>query len=144
MQNDLLASFLRHLDLLKKEIEQYSNDEQLWVVSEGISNSGGNLCRHLTGNLNHFIGHALGNTGYVRDRPLEFSIKGLSKTQLFEDIESTKKMLSEIIPSVNLEADYPPEMWGREMTAQQSLIKLLTHLAYHLGQVNYHRRLLAK
>jgi hypothetical protein len=144
MHSDLLNSFLHHLDLLKKEIDQYPNDESLWVVAEGISNSGGNLCRHLTGNLNHFIGHALGNTGYVRDRPLEFDIKGLPKTQLIQDIENAKKLLSKVLPPLNLMDDYPPEMWGVEMTVQQSLIKLLTHFTYHLGQINYHRRLLAK
>ena len=144
MRDDILQSFLKHLDQLQREIEAYPDDASLWRIAEGISNSGGNLCRHLTGNLNHFIGHALGNTGYVRDRPLEFSIKGLPKTQLAQDIAETKAMLSEVLPAVNTAADYPPELWGREMTVHQALLKLLTHFAYHLGQVNYHRRLLAK
>lgn len=144
MKKELLDSFIHHLDLLKKEIEQYPSDESMWVVAEGISNSGGNLTRHLVGNLNHFVGFAIGNTGYVRNRPLEFSIKDLPKSQLFQDIEETKKMLSEVIPNLNLDEDYPPEMWGKEMSVKESLIKLVTHLAYHLGQVNYHRRLLAK
>lgn len=144
MQNDFLHSFLQHLDLLKKEIEQYPSDESLWTVADGISNSGGNLTTHLIGNLNHFIGYALGNTGYVRNRPLEFNVKNLSKLELIENIEETKNMLSKSISPVNLNDEYPPEMWGEEMTVNQSLIKLLTHFVYHLGQVNYHRRLLTK
>lgn len=139
--NEFLQYFLANLDQLKTEIEAYPDDASLWRTAEGISNSGGTLCRHLTGNLNHYIGHALGNTGYVRDRPLEFSIRGLPKAQLVEDIERAKAVLSQILPSVNLDADYPPEMWGMEMSVRSSLLKLLAHLAYHLGQVNYHRRL---
>ena len=142
MKKDLLDSFVFYLDQLKKEIEKYPDDSSLWLTAEGISNSGGNLCRHLTGCLHHFIGHGLGDTGFERNRPLEFSIKDLPKAQLFQDIEETKNMLSEVMPSLNMEVDFPSELWGgREMTVRQSVIKLLTHLAYHTGQVNYHRRL---
>ena len=144
MKKDLLDSFVFYLDKLEKEIEKYPDGSSLWRTAEGIANSGGNLCRHLTGCLHHFIGHGLGDTGYVRDRPLEFSIKGLPKAQLFQDIKETKNMLAEVLPSVNMEADFPPELWGgKEMTVRQSVIKLLTHLAYHTGQINYHRRLVA-
>ncbi len=138
---EFLKQFQAYLDKLKSEIEAYPDDASLWLLADGISNPGGTLCRHLTGNLNHFIGHALGNTGYVRDRPLEFSIRDLPKAQLVKDIAEARAMLAQVLPSVNLDAGYPPEMWGKEMSVRSSLLKLVTHLAYHVGQVNYHRRL---
>ena len=62
LQQDLIHHFHHYLDLLQKEIEAYEKDALLWAVVEGINNSGGNLCTHLLGNLNHFIGKNMGNT----------------------------------------------------------------------------------
>jgi uncharacterized protein DUF1572 len=143
MQNDFLPFFSLYLEQLKVEIEAYPGDDSLWLVPDGISNSSGNLCYHLTGNLLHFIGHGLGNTGYQRNRSLEFSIKGLTRAELVKTIEKTAEMMNDVLSKADGSAPFPAELFGYECTVNQALVRLLGHFAYHLGQVNYHRRLLA-
>ena len=75
----LTSLFNRDLDRLQKEIELYSNENTIWHTEKGIANSAGNLCLHLIGNLNTYIGKELGSTGYVRNRELEFSQKDQKK-----------------------------------------------------------------
>ncbi len=71
MLNELLSEFFeRDIIKLKEEIVLYKDETNLWKVENKISNSAGNLCLHLIGNLNHFIGATVGNTGYVRQREL--------------------------------------------------------------------------
>ncbi|HCX22935.1 MAG TPA: DinB superfamily protein, partial [Cytophagales bacterium] len=77
MNTELAELFTRDLNRLIKELEQYPNEEQLWVVTEGINNSAGTLTLHLIGNLNHFFGAILGNTGYIRNREAEFSDRNI-------------------------------------------------------------------
>jgi len=149
MNNILISSvneiLLRDLNALKKEISSYKTEITLWVVDGETKNAAGNLCLHLCGNLQHFIGTVLGQTGYVRNRDAEFSTKGLSKESLLKEIETTiqsvQKTLANLDSSV-LEQNYPQEVFGKPMTTGFFLIHLAGHLNYHLGQVNYHRRLL--
>jgi hypothetical protein len=142
MPNDFLPFFQQHFQQLEVEIEAYPDDESLWLVPAGINNSAGNLCYHLCGNLLHFIGYGFGNTGYVRNRPLEFSIKGLSRAELVKMAQETIAMLEKVLPGLDLEAKFPTEFFGEGWTVNQALLRLLGHFTYHLGQVNYHRRLL--
>ena len=135
----------RDLAKLRTEIESYSNEGDLWKTSEGISNSGGNLCQHLTGNLQHFFGAVLGGTGYVRDRDAEFASKGTTKADLLTDIDAAEKSVKETLEKLSDEdfaKTYPIEVFGQPMTTGYFLTHLATHLNYHLGQINYHRRLL--
>lgn len=74
--------FERDHQKLKKEIELYQHEESIWVVNEDIANSGGNLCLHIIGNLNAYIGIGLAKTDYVRKRELEFSMKNVAKPEL--------------------------------------------------------------
>ena len=137
--------YQRDLDKLKVEIGQYTSDEKLWVTSGDISNSAGNLSLHLIGNLKHFIGAVLGGTGYVRDRDAEFSIKQVSKDEILLAIDETSEMVSATLANLaanEIAAAYPIEVFGHPMTTEYFLIHLATHLNYHLGQINYHRRLL--
>jgi hypothetical protein len=143
LNRHFLHYFQNNLAQLRKEIEAYPTDESLWTTADGISNSAGNLTYHLLGNLNHFIGAALGQTGYVRDRPLEFSIKGVSKTELISWLDATSAMLEKVLPTIeNLEAPYPAGYFDTAETIDFQLLRLLAHFNYHFGQVNYHRRLL--
>ncbi len=138
--------FERDLNKLKAEIEQYSSDSDLWKISDGISNSAGNLCLHLTGNLKHFIGAVLGGSGYVRDRDAEFSSKNISKVDLLKDIESTAAVVNaslEKLTDDDFAKTYAIEVFGHPMKTGFFLAHLTTHLNYHLGQINYHRRLVA-
>lgn len=141
----LKSLFNRDLNKLKYEIEAYQNEGQLWAIDKNISNSSGNLCLHLIGNLNTYIGAELGKTGYIRDRPLEFSAKDIPKNELISKIDETILVVNNVLDSLtetDLEAIYPQIVFEKEMTTGFFLIHLSTHLAYHLGQINYHRRLL--
>jgi uncharacterized damage-inducible protein DinB len=141
----LKSLFNRDLNKLKAEIELYETDSQLWLIDKNISNSAGNLCLHLIGNLNTYIGAELGKTGYVRDRPLEFSLKNVSKEELISKIDQTILVVNNALDSVteaDLESIYPQIVFEKEMTTGFFLVHLSTHLAYHLGQINYHRRLI--
>lgn len=146
LKESLQSLFVGDLLRLRSEIEQYKNENNLWLTEKDISNSAGNLCLHLLGNLNTFIGGELGKTGYLRDRPLEFSQKNVSRKELIQEIEETIGVVRHAIGSLNdndLNKDYPSVkvVEGGSSTGFM-LIHLLTHLTYHLGQINYHRRLL--
>ena len=139
----LKSLFDRDLNKLKVEIESYETENQLWIIDKNISNSAGNLCLHLIGNLNNFIGAELGKTGYVRNRPLEFSAKDIPRTELISNISQTIFMVNNTLDSLteaDLESIYPQIVFEKEMTTGFFLVHLSTHLAYHLGQINYHRR----
>jgi len=141
----LKSLFNRDLNKLKVEIESYQNESQIWAIDKNISNSAGNLCLHLIGNINTYIGAEIGKTGYVRDRPLEFSLKDIPKSELINKIEKTILVVNETLDSLtenDLEAVYPQIVFEKEMTTGFFLVHLSTHLAYHLGQINYHRRLI--
>ncbi len=145
MNSETLKSFfLRELDRLKEEITLFESEESLWRIREGISNSAGNLALHLTGNLNHFIGATLGNSGYIRERDLEFTKKNVPAKEIIADIETTKKMVSSVLSELtqeDLEKDYPLEKSFGKVSTGYLLIHLITHLNYHLGQINYYRRI---
>jgi uncharacterized damage-inducible protein DinB len=141
----LKTLFDRDLNRLKQEIELYQNENDIWYIEKGIANSAGNLCLHLIGNLNAYIGAELGNTYYVRNRALEFSTKDVPKAELLKKIEETKSVVDIALSSVTdemLQNEYPLLVFETKMTTEFFLIHLATHLAYHLGQINYHRRLL--
>lgn len=141
----LIQIFTRDLNALKNEIESYSNQNNLWIVSKGISNSAGNLCLHLIGNLNHYIGATLGKSVYIRKRDLEFSLKNVPRAELIEKLDDTIIVVTSVLKNLtttDLQKEYTHQMFKAPMTTEFFLIHLTTHLAYHLGQINYHRRLL--
>src|SRR5687767_8345015 len=143
----LTELYERDLNKLRGEIEQFDNEADLWKTSEGISNSAGNLCQHLTGNLQHFFGAVLGDTGYVRDRDAEFAMKGTTKADLLADIDAAEASVKDTLARLSVEdfsSTYPIEVFDRPMTTGYFLTHLTTHFNYHLGQINYHRRLLTK
>lgn len=145
MTQSLQSLFKRDLQKLKIEIDAYQNQENIWKTDKNISNSAGNLCLHLIGNLNHYIGATLGNSGYIRDRALEFSLKNIPKNKLIQQIEDTIEIVDltlEKLSAEDLQKGYPDEPLGYAMTTEYFLIHLFGHLSYHLGQINYHRRLL--
>lgn len=141
----LKSLFQRDLQKLKREIEAYHHEHHLWTTNKGIRNSGGNLCLHLLGNLNAFIGTELSNTGYVRQRELEFSLRDVPKEELLMQIDGTMAMIEctlEELSEEDLNKEYPIPVFKKPMTTGYFLTHLATHLTYHLGQINYHRRLL--
>lgn len=145
MKQSLQSLFKRDLNKLRTEIDSYQDEVNIWKTDKNISNSAGNLCLHLIGNLNHYIGMMLGNSGYIRNRELEFSLKDISRTKLIQQIDKTIETVGltlEKLSAEDLQKEYPEQPLGYSMTTEYFLIHLFGHLSYHLGQVNYHRRLL--
>jgi len=145
--SSLLELFKRDLNILSVEINSYSDESNLWITNSDIKNSPGNLCLHICGNLQHFIGAVLGNTGYVRNRNEEFSTRNVPKDELLNSIDNTKEVILNVLESLpedQLAMNYPIDVFKKKMTTTYFLIHLLSHLNYHLGQINYHRRLLDK
>ncbi|SDD68977.1 Protein of unknown function [Mucilaginibacter pineti] len=141
----LKALYTRDLLKLKQEITLYSNEENIWRIDQNILNSAGNLCLHLIGNLNTYIGAQLGNTDYVRNRPAEFSLKNVPRQELISQIDRTIEVLEPVLGSLTedqLKSEYPRLVAEETVSTEYFLIHLAMHLSYHLGQVNYHRRLL--
>jgi hypothetical protein len=139
--------FERDLNKLTEEINLYKSEDDLWKIKEGISNSGGNLALHLVGNLNHFIGATLGNTGYMRERDKEFSLKNIPRKTLVEKINNISIIIKNTLPTLSpeiLERDFPVKINNETFSTEYMLVYLLIHLSYHLGQVNYHRRLISQ
>ncbi len=144
--NDVAEILARDLGTLRRELQAYAGEEDLWRVAPGIGNSAGTLALHLLGNLQHYIGAVLGGTGYLRDRDAEFSRRNVPRAEILAEIERTTEVVRRVVPSLEdarLAAEYPEEVGGRRMTTGHHLIHLVAHFAYHLGQVNYHRRLVA-
>jgi uncharacterized damage-inducible protein DinB len=141
----LKSLFNRDLNKLKSEIESYKTESNLWIIDKGIANSAGNLCLHLIGNLNTYIGATLGGSNYIRNRELEFSLKDIPKLELIKMIEETIVAVSETldkITSEQIDDEYPLLVFNEKTSTEFFLVHLTTHLTYHLGQINYHRRLL--
>ena len=137
--------FERDLKKLRVEIEAYKTEKNIWQVEKNIKNSAGNLCLHIIGNLNWYIGAQLGATGYIRHRELEFSSTNIPKDDLLLEIDKTRSVLDNTLDKITsnqLELEYPILVFDKKTTTYYFLIHLTTHLAYHLGQVNYHRRLI--
>ena len=144
--SDLKALYIRDLDRLALELEAYEDEHLLWEVVGEINNSAGNLFMHICGNIQHFIGAILYESGYVRKRDFEFSGKQ-EKSVLADEIRKTKIVVDGYFssePKLNPEDDYPLQPFGYTMTVNYFLIHLNGHLNYHLGQINYHRRILSK
>ena len=138
------ALFDRDLRALAREVEAYADERDLWRLPPGVSNSAGTLALHLAGNVQHYLGHHFGGTGYRRDRPAEFAERGVPRTELLRRIEAARGAVQAAAARAGdeqLAGDFPEVVGGVRVNAGEYLMHLLTHFAYHLGQIDYHRRL---
>lgn len=145
LQQILTDFYERDLKKLKAEIELYADEADLWEKPGEVPNTAGNLCLHLNGNLQHFFGAILGDTGYVRDRDAEFSTTGVSRGQMLADIDVTLGVVRSTLAKLtdaDLAATYPIEVFGKPMTTGWFITHLSTHLTWHLGQISYHRQMI--
>ncbi|MEO8074389.1 MAG: DUF1572 family protein [Acidobacteriota bacterium] len=145
LKDATIELFERDLNKLIAEINSYLNEEDLWIKTENIPNSAGNLCLHLVGNLNHYVGATLGNSGYVRKRDEEFSTQNISRNELIERVKNTIEVVKNTINKLSdndFEKIYPLQNSGESTKTNLEILKILTHFSYHLGQINYHRRML--
>ena len=141
----LQTLFERDLQKLRIEILLYKHEENLWIAEKAIANSAGNLCLHLIGNLNTYIGAEIGKTGYIRHRELEFSLRDIPRAELIRHLDDTITTVRDSLNALSesdLDKEYPILVFDQKTSVMYFLIHLTTHLAYHLGQINYHRRLL--
>jgi hypothetical protein len=137
--------FTRDLTKLRSEIAAYQTESNIWRTDGNITNAAGNLCLHLVGNLNTYIGKELGGSGYVRNRDAEFSLKNVPRATLLSMVDDTLNVVQQTLDKINEEdmhKQFPALVFEQMTTIEYMLIHLATHLTYHLGQVNYHRRLI--
>ncbi|MBL6444785.1 DUF1572 family protein [Fulvivirga sp. 29W222] len=145
MLDSLKKLYERDLDALINEIQSFNKKENLWSIRPGVSNSAGNLALHICGNLKHFIGTGIGQTGYIRQRELEFSQKNVPIPELIKNINETKQIVTSALSKISpetLASTYPITLRGEAFGTEYFLLHLHAHLNYHLGQINYLRRLI--
>jgi hypothetical protein len=147
MKDWIKTVMTRELRALRREVESYRSDDDLWEVVPGIANPGGNLALHLAGNLQYFVGNVLGKTGYTRNRDAEFGSRDVPRDELLREIDGAIAAVETGLTRVNdadLAKPYPEAMGGVTGTTGAFLAHLAVHLAYHLGQVDYHRRIITQ
>ena len=139
----IAAVMSRELKTIERELNAYQTDEQVWALPAGLPNSGGTLALHAAGNLRHFIGTVLGGGSYVRDRDAEFSRRGVSRAELIDGLQKAAKEVNETLTTLDpnrLAETYPLPVANRRVNTGEFLTHLAVHLAYHAGQLDFHRR----
>ncbi|HUG39484.1 MAG TPA: DinB family protein [Longimicrobiales bacterium] len=137
---------VRELGAVAREVAAYPSDELLWREVPGLPNPGGTLALHLAGNLEHYVGAVLGGTGYVRDRDAEFATRGLTRAEVRARVEAAAAAVDRSLTSATgaqVEGEYPEMVAGQRVRTADFLVHLVSHLGYHLGQLDYHRRMVA-
>ena len=141
----LSGFYERDVNKLAEEINLFKNENNIWRLKDGISNPAGNLVLHLSGNLNYFIGTILAKNGYVRKRDKEFSEKNIPRSQLIVEVQQIIPLMQNTLPNLSkeqLQSEFPVPLGGKNYVIEDMLILLLAHFNFHLGQVNYLRRIL--
>ena len=144
---ELSELFRRDITRLLQEVKAFPVEAALWQRLPGITNSVGNLALHLEGNLREYVGRQLGGVPYRRQRDLEFSLSGLSRDDLLQRVVGLQEIIPEIVAGLSdavLDAAYPEEVLGAPISTRKFLIHLQGHLNYHLGQIDYLRRILTE
>jgi uncharacterized damage-inducible protein DinB len=144
MTTILAGALARDLRALRREIEAYGDERDLWKPLPGITNTAGTLVLHLAGNLQHFVGAVLGGSGYERDREAEFARRDVPRQELLQLVDRSLGVVEGTLPTLpeeRLAEPYPQAVGGVTVTTGDFLVHLATHLAYHLGQLDYHRRI---
>jgi hypothetical protein len=139
----LRIQIIRELEGFVREIEAFPDDASVWAVAPGVTNSAGTLALHVAGNLQHFVGHVLGGSAYVRDRPREFEHRGSSRAELVAELRAAGDAVTDALSRMSpaqLDVDYPLIHAGHTFNTAQFLVHLGAHLALHLGQAGYLRR----
>ena len=140
---DLAAMLDRDLRTLRRELEAYPDERQIWQPVPGLANTAGTLALHLAGNLRHYVGARWGGTGYVRNRDAEFARRDVSRAELIAEIERAREAVVAGLGAVRpeeLDAEFPELIGGCRVRTGDFLVHTAVHFAYHLGQVDSHRR----
>ncbi|GGR11649.1 DinB family protein [Deinococcus ruber] len=140
---ELRLIYLREIATLERELALYPDDQSVWTVLPGLPNAGGTLFLHLAGSLQHFFGAVLGKTGYVRNRAAEFSTRDLPRADIQEQLSQARQAVNAAfanIRDVDLEEPFPVVFADEPFSNRLTLLQFSSHLAYHLGQIDFHRR----
>jgi hypothetical protein len=143
MTDDLSRLLVRELLTFAREVELFPDDTSLWRTLPGVANSAGNLALHVCGNLRHFVGAVLGGTGYVRDRDSEFAARAGCREDVANELRETAGIVAQAlarVPAEALERPYPEPVANLQLPGRLFLMHLASHLAFHLGQADYLRR----
>lgn len=143
VRSAIAAILDRDLNALRREIEAYPDERLLWRAVPGLPNVAGTLVLHLTGNLQHYFGARLGSTGYLRDRPAEFARRDVPRSELLREIEAARTAVRAGLAGLSdpqFAAEFPEPIAGARLATGEYLVHLTVHFAYHLGQLDYHRR----
>jgi Protein of unknown function (DUF664) len=149
LAGDLAVLLDRDLARLAAQLEAYPDDASVWRVGGTIKNSAGTLALHLVGNLEAFVGAVFGGTGYVRDREAEFADRDVPRRELLRRVAHCRESVAKGLGAVSDEAmvkAYPAPLPGpfEGWSTHRFLTHLSSHFLWHLGQIDYHRRLLAE
>lgn len=145
MSDDLARLLVRDLEALQRELEACPDEDVLWRVVPGITNSIGTLALHCAGNLRHFVGGVLGGSGYVRERDAEFGRRNVPRADLIAEIGRASADVRAVLPRLDAEAlerPFPIPVAGVRLATRLFLMHLAVHLGFHLGQAGYLRRVL--
>jgi hypothetical protein len=145
--NDLASFFKRDLTKMVEQIRAFPTDDSLWMTPPGITNPAGTLALHIDGNLREYVGRQLGGLSYTRDRPLEFSARGVSKNEVLARLSELCELIPGIVARLSdaqIEAVYPEKVLDSQMSTGEFLVHLYGHLNWHRGQLDYVRRLVVK
>jgi hypothetical protein len=139
----IAAVIIRELRTIERELNAYPGEELVWALPHGLPNSAGTLALHAAGNLRHFIGTVLGGGSFVRDRDAEFSRRGVPRAELIAGLREAEKEVRDTLPSIDaarFNEPYPLAVANRRVNTGEFIAHLATHLAYHTGQLDFHRR----
>ena len=123
-----------------RELAAPLSDEQFWTKPFPFGNSFGHLVLHLTGNLNYYIGAQIAGTGYMRDRPREFSENTRpSKQEVLKKFDEAVEM---VVGTVRAQS---ADDWSKQYSAAgadaktrfEMVLQCATHLHHHVGQIMY-------
>jgi hypothetical protein len=136
--------FIINLNKLKDNLLLFKNESDIWNKINGTNNSPANLALHICGNLKFNIGAVIGKNGYERERDTEFTKSNLKRDDVIAEVDSTIKMIEPVLDRLQPEEihlPFPGNIHEEGQTIGTVLVKIAIHLGYHLGQINYHRRI---
>jgi uncharacterized damage-inducible protein DinB len=145
---DFARALERDVAKMIEQVRAYPDEESLWRTAGSIKNGAGTLALHVAGNLDHFVWASLGGGAYARDRDLEFSERAVPRDEVVARLETCRQRvvrtlegLDEARLSEPFPAPLPAHLQG---TVHWFLVHLVAHTNWHLGQMDYHRRLVAE
>ena len=140
----IVAKFRGEKLMAEAAIAQLSDEELIRRPAAGAFNSVANIVRHLAGNLRSRFTDFLTTDGDkpFRDREAEFIDWTGTRSELMAEWERGFAVLFDALATLKPE-DVAKSVTIRTVphTVPEAIIRALTHLSYHLGQIMYVGRL---